>query len=66
MAVASARAWSRLVTITRAPASASAAAIAAPRPLVAPVTRTRTPRSSIRLSVCVFADVPLDMRAFGS
>ena len=51
MAVASARAWSRLVTITRAPASASAAAIAAPRPLVAPVTSTRMPLRSVMCEV---------------
>jgi len=47
------------VTITRAPASASAAAIAAPRPLVAPVTRTRMPFSVFFLSVDI--DVALDM-----
>ncbi|HEX3425259.1 MAG TPA: hypothetical protein VHT30_03950 [Acidimicrobiales bacterium] len=41
-AVASARARSRLVTMTRSPASTSAAAMASPRPLVAPVTNTRT------------------------
>ena len=55
-AAACARAWSRPVTITRAPARVSAAAIDAPRPLVAPVTRTRTPsRSEFELAPDVIA-----------
>src|SRR4029077_11997511 len=44
---ASARSCSRLVPFTRAPAWTSAAAMAAPKPLVAPVTRTRTPFSRL-------------------